>query len=129
MEESKVRIDKWLWAARFFKTRSLSTDAINGGKVHVNRERIKPARSVKVGDKLTIRQGFREMTVIVQNLSTHRGPATVAQKLYEETPESIEKRLKSAEEYAQNGERPRGSGRPTKRDQRAIHRFINRDSQ
>lgn len=83
-----TRLDKWLWAARFYKTRSLATDAINGGHVHLNQERIKPAKAVKVGDEVRIRKGAMEMTVTVLLISDKRGSAPIAQTLYEETPES-----------------------------------------
>jgi len=126
MDNTKIRIDKWLWAARFFKTRNLATEAINGGKVHLNQQRIKPSKSVKVGDILTIRKFHTEFTVIVQGLSSRRGPAPEAQLLYTETLDSIEQRQRSAEERQKNVTRPRGSGRPTKKDRRAINRFIRR---
>ena len=121
----KVRIDKWLWAARFFKTRSLATDAINGGKVHVNQQRCKPSREVHLGDTLTIRTGFVERTVIVQNLSTQRGPAPVAATLYEETAESIERREQAAILRKNNAASQPNTApnRPNKRDRRLIHRF------
>lgn len=124
-KSDKVRVDKWLWAARFFKTRSLATDAINGGKVHVNQQRCKPSRAVQIGDTLTVRTGFVERTIIVQVLSTQRGPATVAATLYEETADSIERREQAAVERKHNaalqGNLP--SNRPNKRDRRLIHRF------
>src|SRR5436305_13214547 len=85
---SHVRIDKWLWAARFFKTRSLATDAVTGGKVEVNGERAKPAKSVKPGDELKLRLGPYEHILIVRGLAERRGPASVAQSLYEETEAS-----------------------------------------
>ncbi len=118
----KIRIDKWLWAARFFKTRSLATDAINGGKVHVNEQRCKPSREVHLGDKLTILTGFVERTVLVQGLSRQRGPATVAVTLYEETAESIQRREREAELRKQNAA-PLEPFRPNKKDRRLIHRF------
>lgn len=116
-----VRIDKWLWAARFFKTRSLATDAVDGGKVRLNGERIKPARSVKPGDTLAIDNGATEWEVVVRALSETRGPATVAQTLYEETAESIAKRQENAEKrrfFQEPGAAIRG--RPTKRDRRKL---------
>jgi len=126
MESANIRIDKWLWAARFFKTRSLATEAINGGKVHLNQQRVKPSKSVKIGDILSIRKFHTEFTVIVQGLSAQRRPASEAQLLYSETPDSIEQRQRSAEEGQRNVTRPRGSGRPTKKDRRAINRFNRR---
>lgn len=116
-----VRIDKWLWAARFFKTRSLATDAVDGGKVRLNGERVKPARSVKPGDTLAIDNGATEWEVVVRALSDTRGPAAVAQTLYEETMESIAKRQQNAEQrrfFQEPGATIRG--RPTKRDRRKL---------
>src|SRR5210317_1562851 len=92
MTEAKVRIDKWLWAARFFKTRSMAAQAVTGGKVHVNGARIKPARQVQPGDELRIRRGELEFIVIVQGLSDKRRPAKEAQLLYEETEFSMQQR-------------------------------------
>ena len=87
-----MRIDKWLWAARFFKTRSIAKNAIEGGKVHHNGERVKVSREVRVGMELTIQQGIDKKTVVIKELSDVRGPAPVAQKLYEETEVSITRR-------------------------------------
>ncbi len=121
----KIRLDKWLWAARFFKTRSLATAAINGGKVHLNSQRTKPAKEIHIDDELTIRNGNYERTVIVQGLSDKRRPAKEAILLYEETPASIAKREKNSELYRQAAAlRPHGTGRPTKKQQRDIHKFI-----
>lgn len=120
----KVRLDKWLWAARFFKTRSLAVSAIKGGKVAVNGQHAKPGRELSVGDTLTVRQGRDQKAVIVLALSSQRGPATVAQQLYEETVESIERRKREGILRQLAGiQRPRGEGRPTKRQRRQIHRF------
>lgn len=116
-----VRIDKWLWAARFFKTRSMATDAVDGGKVRLNGERVKPARSVKAGDRLDIDNGATEWEVIVKDLAEKRGSATIAQTLYAETEESIAKREKKAElrkYFREPGEMLKG--RPTKRDRRLL---------
>jgi ribosome-associated heat shock protein Hsp15 len=116
-----VRIDKWLWAARFFKTRSLATDAVDGGKVRLNGERTKPSRSVKIGDRLAIDNGSTEWEVIVDGLSDTRGSATIAQTLYTETAESVVKRQQEAERrrlFREPGEAIKG--RPTKRDRRMI---------
>jgi ribosome-associated heat shock protein Hsp15 len=116
-----VRIDKWLWAARFFKTRTLATDAVDAGKVRLNDERVKPARSVKVGDTLDIDNGATEWEVVVRDLSEVRGSAPVAQKLYEETPASIAKRLNDAEQRKFFREPSTTiKGRPTKRDRRQL---------
>lgn len=116
-----VRIDKWLWAARFFKTRSLATDAVDGGKVRVNGERVKPARGVKIGDTLDIDNGSTEWEVAVQGLADKRGSASVAQTLYTETEASIARRQAKAEQrkfFREPGEAIKG--RPTKRDRRQI---------
>ncbi|HJV52156.1 MAG TPA: RNA-binding S4 domain-containing protein [Noviherbaspirillum sp.] len=116
-----VRIDKWLWAARFFKTRSLATDAVDGGKVRVNGERVKPARGVKIGDTLDIDNGSTEWEVAVQGLEDKRGSASVAQTLYTETEASIARRQAKAEQrkfFREPGEAIKG--RPTKRDRRQI---------
>ena len=87
-----IRIDRWLWAARFFKTRSLAKQAVEGGKVQLDGKRVKPAKSVQVGQTLEVRRGTVNQTVVICGLSAQRGPAKVAQTLYEETPESIESR-------------------------------------
>jgi ribosome-associated heat shock protein Hsp15 len=117
----RVRIDKWLWAARFFKTRSLATEAVTGGHVHVNGERVKPARDVKVGDRLEVRRGQTRFTVVVKALADRRGPATAAAELYDETPESIAGRAPRRDE--RRLATPIGadlSERPTKRDRRRL---------
>ena len=98
MAES-VRIDKWLWAARFFKTRSLAAHAVDGGKVHVNGARVKRARALNVGDRLEIHKGGYEFQIHVLLLSGRRGPAKIAQSLYEETAQSIEKRAALNEQH------------------------------
>jgi ribosome-associated heat shock protein Hsp15 len=116
-----VRIDKWLWAARFFKTRSLATDAVDGGKVRLNEERIKPARSVKIGDLLDIDNGSTEWQVVVRGLSDKRGPAMIAQQLYAETEHSLAEREKKAEQRRYFREPAEAiKGRPTKRDRREL---------
>jgi ribosome-associated heat shock protein Hsp15 len=118
-----VRIDKWLWAARFFKTRTLATDAVDNGKVRLNGERIKPARNVKPGDTLDIDNGATEWQVIVRALSDVRGSATMAQTLYAETESSVAKRQKDAEQkryFREPGSTLKG--RPTKRDRRLLDR-------
>jgi ribosome-associated heat shock protein Hsp15 len=118
-----VRIDKWLWAARFFKTRSLATDAVDRGKIKVNGDKVKPARGVKIGERIEIDNGATEWEVIVQDLSDQRGPAPVAQKLYAETEESVKRREQTAERNRLFRE-PTSllKGRPTKRDRRLIDR-------
>jgi ribosome-associated heat shock protein Hsp15 len=116
-----VRIDKWLWAARFFKTRSLATDAVDTGKVRLDGERIKPARTVKLEDLLTIDNGAETWEVTVLGISDKRGAAPVARLLYQETAVSVARREDAAE--ARKLYREPGStikGRPTKRDRRAI---------
>lgn len=122
-QNNSVRIDKWLWAARFFKTRSLATTAVDGGKIRLNGERTKPSHSVKVGDKLDIDNGSTEWQVVVEDLSDQRGSATIAQALYTETAASIQKRQQEAEKrklFREPGENIKG--RPTKRDRRQLDR-------
>ncbi|NEX64493.1 RNA-binding S4 domain-containing protein [Noviherbaspirillum galbum] len=116
-----VRVDKWLWAARFFKTRTMATDAVDSGKVRLNGERIKPARGVKAGDRLDIDNGSTEWEVIVADVAEKRGSATVAQTLYQETEESVARRETTAEQRKYFRE-PSAmlKGRPTKRDRRLI---------
>jgi ribosome-associated heat shock protein Hsp15 len=123
----KVRLDKWLWAARFFKTRSLAKQAIEGGKVHYEGARSKVSKEVTLGASLRIRRGWDEMTVEVTALSDQRGPAAMAAGLYRETPESIAAREQNAaERRAANAGNTSPAGRPGKRDRRLIHRFKNR---
>jgi len=126
--EKEVRIDKWLWAARFFKTRALATEAINGGKVHMNGARVKPSRHVQIGAKLEITRTQCEQTVFVKALSDKRGPAKVAQTLYEETEESIKKREEYAEMMKNSPKIDRAIGKPTKKNRRDIIRFKNINS-
>jgi len=117
----QVRIDKWLWAARFFKTRSAATAAVLGGHVHVGGERVKPARELRVGDSLEIRRDEVRWTVIVSALADRRGPASVAATLYEETAESVEARERQRLE--RRLARPIGAdlgARPTKQARRRI---------
>jgi ribosome-associated heat shock protein Hsp15 len=121
MTDSTTRIDKWLWAARFFKTRSLATDAVDGGKVRVNVERIKPARNVKIGDTVDIDNGATEWEVVVQAIADKRGSASIAQTLYGETEKSVAERVKKTEQrklFREPGEAIKG--RPTKRDRRQL---------
>lgn len=121
---ARMRIDKWLWAARFFKTRSLAKQAIDGGKVHCNGEHCKSSREIEVGFTLQIRQGWDERTVIVKALSEKRGGAPQAALLYDETPESRARREQlAAERRAQNAGFEASAGRPTKQDRRRISRF------
>ena len=125
LDNDKVRIDKWLWAARFFKTRGLASSAINGGHVHLNGSRIKPSRGVAVGDELRIQRDQEEMTVVVVLLSDKRGPAPVAQTLYAETEVSRVARQKIAEQRRlQSAGRSVPERRPNKHERRDIIRFI-----
>jgi len=125
----RVRVDKWLWAARFFKTRSLAADAIGGGKILVNGERVKPAKLLQAGDEVRLRLGPYEHVVHVRGTSERRGPATVAATLYEETEASLSARAKLAEQLrmAPAAFVYEDKGRPTKRDRRELDRF--RDDQ
>ncbi|HLI63069.1 MAG TPA: RNA-binding S4 domain-containing protein [Terriglobales bacterium] len=124
MNPGSVRIDKWLWAARFFKTRSLAARACELGRIQSNHQPVKPAREVRIGDHLEIKNDSGEFEVTVLALSEVRGPATVAQTLYQETAASRELRLKlAAERKATRDFTPAPSGRPSKRDRRRIIRF------
>jgi len=122
-----VRLDKWLWAARFFKTRGLATEAVAGGKIEVNGEHAKPAKAVKPGDELRIRLGPYEHVVIVRDLAERRGPASVAQRLYDESVESRAAREKLAQQL-KTAPAPsyEDAGRPTKKDRRQLSRFNDR---
>jgi ribosome-associated heat shock protein Hsp15 len=123
-DTGSVRLDKWLWAARFYKTRSLATAAISAGDVRVARERVKPARDVKAGDELQVRRGDDVMDIVVRELSSARGPAPVAQRLYEETEASRQRRARAAERRALAREPALDiKGRPTKRDARELRRL------
>ena len=120
----KLRLDKWLWAARFFKTRSLAKAAIEGGKVHLGGQRVKVSREISVGDMLQIRQGWDEKVVEVRALSDQRRGAPEARLLYQETPESIARReSEAAARKAAGGMIERPAHRPTKKQRRQIHRF------
>ena len=121
----KVRIDKWLWAARFFKTRALAVEAIGGGKILVHGERVKPAKVVQAGDRVSVRLGPYEHVVTVRGVSERRGPASVAATLYEETSESLAARQKLAEQLrmAPAAFVFEDKGRPTKKDRRDIERL------
>jgi len=126
-DDDRVRLDKWLWAARFYKTRSLAAEAIGGGKVEINGERAKRARPVQVGDEIHIRQGPYHHTVVVQELSARRGPATEAARLYQETSESRARREALALQLkAMHQAFGTEKGRPTKRDRREIDRLKGR---
>ncbi|MHB9119652.1 MAG: RNA-binding S4 domain-containing protein [Burkholderiales bacterium] len=122
LEQDKMRIDKWLWAARFFKTRSLAADAVDSGKALLNGARVKPAKTVAVGDELSVRIGPFQYRVAVLALSGKRGPAPEARKLYRETDLSLQQRTALAADLKAQPE-PIHKGRPTKRDRRVTERF------
>ena len=132
---ASVRLDKWLWAARFYKTRSQAGIAVTGGKVVVNDASVKRAKPIKVGDTVRVRKGPYEFIVVVQNLADRRGPAAQAQLLYQETEASQRERERIAEEFrlARESAPPPppgkylGKGRPTKKDRRALIKLQNRD--
>lgn len=124
MQGASVRLDKWLWAARFFKTRGLAKDAVEGGKVHVDGARAKPSRQLQVGALLRVRTGHTERTVRVEGLSEKRGPAPEARQLYEETAESIQRREREAERRRQASLAAASpAGRPDRKDRRDIRRL------
>ncbi|KAB0546262.1 RNA-binding protein [Pseudomonas argentinensis] len=118
--DDKVRLDKWLWAARFYKTRALAKAAIEGGKVHCRGERCKPGKEPKVGEEYVIRTGFDERTVVVQALSVVRRGAPEAQTLYAETGESIVRREKAAEQRKAGALGVQTEGRPSKKQRRQL---------
>jgi ribosome-associated heat shock protein Hsp15 len=119
-----VRLDKWLWAARFYKTRSLASAAIEAGKVKVRSERVKPARAVRIGDRLLLARGDDVAEVVVRQLSSARGPAAVAQLLYDETEASRARRARARERARLEREPAAGlRGRPSKRDARVLRRL------
>ena len=122
-----MRIDKWLWAARFYKTRALAQAAVAAGKVRVHGERVKPAKEVRVGDALAIHIGEHEWQITIREICAQRGPAATALKLYEETEDSRVRRLAQiAERRAQGSLMGERKGRPTKRERRQIIRFRGR---
>lgn len=121
--DDKIRLDKWLWAARFFKTRALAKEAIEGGKVHCQGERCKPGKEPKVGDELSIRQGFDERRVKIEALSAVRRGAAEAQALYTETPESVLKREQAAALRKAGALGMTTDGRPSKKQRRQIEHF------
>lgn len=127
---SKIRLDKWLWAARFYKTRSIAKDMIEGGKVHYEGHRVKASREVALGASIRLRQGFDEKTIIITALSDRRGNATAAAMLYEETPESIEKRQLTGEQRkALGASAPNSDNRPNKKERRKILQFRQQQSE
>lgn len=123
-DSTRTRLDKWLWAARFYKHRTAATEAVDGGKVRLNGLAAKPAREVKPGDRIEITQDEDVRTVVVQAVADKRGPASAAQTLYQETPESIDRRERTREMRRLSAV-PGAElhGRPTKRDRRRIDRF------
>lgn len=129
-EPAEIRLDKWLWAARFFKTRALATEAVKSGKIEVNGHKPKPARSVHIHDELRIQRGPFTYYVTVVSVSGQRGPTTAAARLYQESAESVSGREALALELrAQALTQPRFPGRPSKRDRRRIVRFTRKPDQ
>ena len=123
-DDEKVRLDKWLWAARFFKTRSLATEAVDGGKVDVNGARAKPAKLVGPGDELKVTVGAQRYVLRVTGTGERRGSAEVARTLYEETPESQAQRAKVAEQHRLMATSVEfDAGRPSKKDRRDLRKF------
>ena len=122
-DDGKVRLDKWLWAARFFKTRALAKAAIEGGKVHCRGERCKPGKEPKIGEELVIRAGFDERTVVIQALSAVRKGAPEAQLLYAETAESLARRENAAAMRKAGSLGVETDGKPSKKQRRALQRF------
>jgi ribosome-associated heat shock protein Hsp15 len=120
------RLDKWLWVARFFKTRALATEAVEGGRVHVEGQRAKPSRAVRPGLRVRVSRGELEVEVVVRALAAQRRPYAEASQLYEETAESRTARERAAAERAAAPERPHGTGRPTKRERRQLTRVRER---
>lgn len=120
----RLRVDKWLWAARFYKTRSIAKAAIEGGKVHLDGQRVKVSREITLGERLTIKQGWDEKEIVVNAISDQRGPAPIAQTLYEETPESIERREREAQaRRAAGGATARPTQKPGKHERRALEKL------
>ena len=125
--KERIRIDKWLWAARFFKTRGMAKQAIEGGKVQVDGQRTKPSKEIEIGAIIRLRQGFDEKTVLVKSLNDQRRPFSEAKLMFEETQESIEQRMVLAE---QRKAQPRiwpSSSKPNKKQRRLIHEFKQRN--
>ncbi|XTZ38727.1 ribosome-associated heat shock protein Hsp15 [Salmonella enterica] len=126
----EVRLDKWLWAARFYKTRALAREMVDGGKVHYNGQRSKPSKIVELNATLTLRQGNDERTVIIRGITEHRRPANEAAELYEETAESIEKREKMAQARKLNAlTMPHPDRRPDKKERRDLMKFKHGESE
>lgn len=128
VDDTRVRLDRWLCAARFFKTRTLASDAVAGGKVHLSGQRVKPSRAVRIGDCYEIMRGQERYEIIVRGLSQSRGSAPMAQLLYDETEQSIERRQREAEGRKLAAmQRPVSEGRPNKQERRKIRHFIARE--
>jgi len=124
-----MRLDKWLWAARFFKTRSLAQQAVAAGRVKLNGDRIKPAHTVKIGDGVVVRIAEFDWSIVVRGLSEQRGPAPQAQRLYEESASSRAEREKRADQRRWGAEPSlQLKGRPTKRDRRLLEKFASREA-
>jgi ribosome-associated heat shock protein Hsp15 len=121
-DAARIRLDKWLWAARFFKTRSLACQAIDLGRIRIDGERVKPAHEAKIGEKLDVQLGEDRVQVLIRGLSAQRGPASTARQLYEETAESIARRERRKEQRVAEPARSI-KGRPTKRDRRDLGRI------
>lgn len=120
----RLRVDKWLWAARFFKTRSIAKTAIEGGKVHLDGQRVKVSREISIGETLVIKQGWDEKEVVIRGLSAQRGPAPIARTLYEETTASIEKREREAQaRKAAGGAIARPTQKPGKHQRKALEKL------
>ena len=128
MADQKVRLDKWLWAARFYKTRSIATDMINGGKVHYNGQRCKASKAVEVGAQVKLRQGYDEKIVIIEQISDKRQNFTIAQTLYSETEDSIKQREASTlARQSSAAMSPRPESKPDKKQRRTLINFKNTD--
>ena len=127
-ELSSIRLDKWLWTARFFKTRQRAVEAINGGKIHLNGQRTKPGKEVKPGTRLRIHKGSLEWDITVVGVAKQRRPASEAMLLYDEAEESKTRRYRQVEEQRLlRANQPKPAGKPSKRDRRMIHHFTHRD--
>jgi ribosome-associated heat shock protein Hsp15 len=123
-EAGRLRIDRWLWCTRFYKSRSLASAAVTGGKVHVNGERVKPSRALAVGDQLAITRGPDTVELIVRALPERRGPAAQAQRCFEETADSVARRARLREQHAlAAASAPRPQSRPDKRQRRLLQRL------
>lgn len=120
----RLRVDKWLWAARFYKTRSIAKAAIEGGKVHLDGQRVKVSREITIGEHLTVKQGWDEKEVVVKGLSDQRGPAPIAQTLYEETAASVVRREREAQaRKAAGGATARPTQKPGKHERKALEKL------